>query len=160
MTQEDATPKIQIDSDWKAQVQAEKEALAEKEAESPDPQTGQSKPGHGGLPEASFSTLVGMLASQAIMGLGAVQDKETGGVVIDLEGAKLSIDLLEVLQQKTKGNLTDQESTEITQLLAELRARFVQITQLLAQQAQAGHAPGVGPASGNPAGSILTDPTT
>ena len=78
-----------------------------------------------------------MLASQAIMGLGAVPDESGKGVLIDLEGSKFAIDLLAELEQKTQGNLTDEESKELEAVLTELRARFVQVTQLIAQQGAA-----------------------
>lgn len=141
-------PKLHVDSDWKAQAQAEKERLAAAENER------ETDRGDRGMPEASFKTLMSLLASQAVMGLGAMTDPQSGGVVIDLEGAKLSIDLLDVLQEKTKGNLEEDESTELTQLLTELRARFVQITQLVAQQqartaaAGGGAGPGGSPMGG------------
>ncbi len=134
MTQEDTKPQIQVDSDWKAEAQAEKEKLAQEEqkkADSPDSATGEK----GQLPEASFTTLISLFASQAIMGLGAVQDPKTGGVVIDLDGARFNIDLLSVIEEKTKGNLTEQEEKELQHLLAELRGRFVQVTQAVAQSA-------------------------
>ena len=124
-------PKIQIDSDWKAEAQAEKERLAA-QAEAAEAEAGDRRPGE--LPEADFKTLMGVLASQAIMGLGAVGDPKTGRVVIDLPGAKFSIDLLNVLEEKTKGNLSEDEAKEFTQMLAELRARFVQISELVAKQ--------------------------
>ncbi|HRP61667.1 MAG TPA: DUF1844 domain-containing protein [Phycisphaerales bacterium] len=127
MSQEE-TPKLHIDSDWKAQAQAEKERLAAKEKEAA------TQPSAHGLPEASFQALVSVLASQAIMGLGAYADPKSGRVMIDLEGSKFSIDLLAVLEEKTKGNLTAEEAEELKQLLVELRARFVQIAQLVAQQ--------------------------
>lgn len=127
MSQEE-TPKLHIDSDWKAQAQAEKERLAAKEKEAA------KQPSAHGLPEASFQALVSVLASQAIMGLGAYADPKSGRVMIDLEGSKFSIDLLAVLEEKTKGNLTAEEAEELKQLLVELRARFVQIAQLVAQQ--------------------------
>ena len=156
MPPEDPAPKLHIDSDWKAEAQAEKERLAaEEEAKE---KSGDGARGAGGprdLPEANFRTLVSMLASQALMGLGTMQDPETRGVVVDLDGARFSIDLLGVLEERTKGNLTDEESSELTQILADLRARYVTITQLVAQQAAAGGAPGVpgvGPGPG-------TDPT-
>ena len=75
-----------------------------------------------------------MLASQAILGLGAMGDPKSGRVVVDLPGARFSIDLLTMLEQRTKGNLTDEEVKELSQILAELRGRFVQISQLVAQQ--------------------------
>ncbi len=130
MTQ-DETPKLHIDSDWKAQAQAEKERLAAQEQQKAAQQTAA---GEHGLPEANFRTLVSVLASQAIMGLGAYADPKTGRAVVDLEGARFSIDLLAVLEEKTKGNLEKDEAEEIKQLLAELRSRFVQISQLVAEQ--------------------------
>ena len=147
-------PKLQIDSDWKAQAQAEKERLAKEEAERSEKAGAPGASGERGeLPPADFRALMGVLASQAIMGLGAYTDPQSGGVVIDLQGARFAIDLLDVLKQKTEGNRTDEETTEIEQLLSELRARFVQIAQLVAQQqAQggAGGAPGAIP--GTPGG--------
>ncbi|MCH2140271.1 MAG: DUF1844 domain-containing protein [Phycisphaerales bacterium] len=122
------TPKIQVDADWKAEAQAEKERLAEAEANST------SSPKGRGLPPADFKGLVGMLASQAIMGLGAVPDESGKGVLIDLEGSKFAIDLLAELEKKTEGNLSDEEAKELSAVLTELRARFVQVTQLIAQQ--------------------------
>ena len=129
-------PKIQIDSDWKEEAQREKDRLAEEEATRADAPAEQR-----GMPEASFKTLMGMLASQAIMGLGAMADPETKRVVIDLEGAKFNIDMLAVVQEKTKGNLSPEEETEMTQVLSELQSRFVQIAELVAQQAASGNAP-------------------
>ena len=147
MTQDDSTPKLQIDSDWKAQAQAEKAKLLEQEKAKAEQQSGEDAQKPGKLPQADFKSLMGVLASQAIMGLGAMNDPKTGRVVIDLEGARFSIDLLGVLEEKTKGNLSDGQSKEITQILSELRSRFVQITQLVAQQ-QAGGIPVEEPISG------------
>lgn len=134
MTQ-DETPKLHIDSDWKAQAQAEKERLAQKEHEA---EAGRGPGGEQGLPQANFQALMSVLASQAIMGLGAFADPKSNRVVIDLEGAKFSIDLLGVLEEKSKGNLTEQEAADLKQLLAELRARFVQIADLVAKQQMQG----------------------
>ena len=134
--QDDTTPKIHIDSDWKAEAQAEKDRLAAEEQDDTD--AGADGSPRGGLPEADFRALVGVLASQAIMGLGAMADPKTSRVVIDLEGAKFAIDLLGVVEEKTKDNLTDEETKELGQVLAELRKRFVQVTQLGAQNAIAG----------------------
>ena len=145
MSQEE--PKIQIDSDWKAEAQAEKERLAA-QAEAAEADRGDRRPGE--PPEADFKTLMGVLASQAIMGLGAIGDPKTGRVVIDLPGAKFSIDLLNVLEEKTKGNLSEDEAKEFTQMLAELRARFVQISELVAKQNVADATAGGALAGGDP----------
>ena len=153
---DDSAPKLQIDSDWKAEAQREKERLSEKEKSKPAKPAksgpggaagaggapgmagagmgGAGGPHEGELPEASFKSLVGMLASQAIMGLGAMADEKTGRVVVDLEGSRFAIDLLDVLEQKTKGNLEAEEAKELTAILAELRSRYVQINNLVAKQ--------------------------
>ena len=52
--------------------------------------------------------------------------------MIDVVGAQFAIDLLGVIEEKTKGNLTDEESKELGEILAQLRARFVQIAKLVA----------------------------
>ncbi|MCE2884471.1 MAG: DUF1844 domain-containing protein [Planctomycetaceae bacterium] len=137
----DETPRLHIDSDWKAQAQAEKERLAEKEAA----RTAEAGPeGMGELPPADFRALVATLASQAMMGLGAYADPQSGRVVIDVVGAQFAIDLLGVIEEKTKGNLTEDEAAELKEVLAQLRARFVQIAKLVAAQMQREMAAGAG----------------
>ena len=151
----DDTPRIHIDSDWKAEAQAEKERLAEetatKQASTNEAPLDPNAPPGPELPPADFKGLMGVLASQAIMGLGAYTDPKTGGVVIDLPGAKFAIDLLAILEEKTLGNISEEEAGELNNILNELRSRFVQIAQLVAQQAAAGGGPDGMPAGGNPA---------
>lgn len=149
-TPEGEEPKLQIDSDWKAEAEAERERLKKQEEEAAAAAGGpDGAPGERGkLPPADFLGLMNMLASQAIMGLGVMSDPDSGGVMIDLETSRFAIDLLGVLEEKTKGNLTEDESKELAQMLPELRARFVQISQLVAQQMAAGGAMPGGPAAG------------
>jgi len=151
----DDTPRIHVDSDWKAEAQAEKERLVEvsasKEAPQSDLPQDPNDPNAPELPPADFKGLMGVLASQAIMGLGAYTDPQTGGVVIDLPGAKFAIDLLGILEEKTVGNISEDEAGELKNILNELRSRFVQIAQLVAQQAAAGVGPDGNPTGGNPA---------
>ena len=159
-TPEGDEPKLQIDSDWKAEAEAERERLKKQEEEAAaaggSPGSSGAEGERGKLPPADFPGLMNMLASQAIMGLGVMSDPDSGGVMIDLETSRFAIDLLGVLEEKTKGNLTEEESADLTQVLSELRARYVQITQLVAQQMAAGGGipgaapggvPGVGPGS-------------
>ncbi|MEM9082529.1 MAG: DUF1844 domain-containing protein, partial [Planctomycetota bacterium] len=155
MADEGETPKILVDDDWKNQAQAEKAKLAEeeaaREAEGDQPQQGK-------LPPADFRGLVGMLASQAIMYMGGMAHPESGQPIFDPDTSAHLIDLLGVLQEKTKGNLSDEESQELDTILQELRARFVELIQVVAKQQGAG--PGAPPAvGGEPAGgasSIIT----
>jgi hypothetical protein len=120
-------PSIHVDSDWKKQAEAERARLAEREA-ARDAQGGAEK-----LPPADFRGLVGLLASQAVMGLGTMAD-EKGRVVVDLEGSKFAMDLLQVLSEKTKGNLTPEESGELEEILRELKMRMAAIVRMVAEQ--------------------------
>ena len=145
MNQEDPAPKLHIDSDWKTEARAEKARL-----ESVEEDRGKKgdRPGTGEMPKADMRALIGVLASQAIMGLGAVGDPKVGKVVVDLPGSQFCIDLLAVLEEKTKGNLSDEEAKELNQILAELRGRYVQISHLIAKQAAAGPVTATGAAGG------------
>lgn len=155
-------PKIVVDSDWKSQARAEKERLAATEKnKAPAPAAGgQGKAGAAGaggagerhgqerMPEADFSTLVGTLITQALMYMGGIPDPETGRAMVSLEHARFHIDLLGVLEAKTKGNLTEDEAQDVSQSLNELRLRFVEISKAVAQwqaqQAMGGGAGGMG----------------
>ena len=155
MSADDQTPKIQVDTDWKAEAQAEKERLTKKEQERTEAAGDAPPPGE--LPPADFKGLIGLLASQAIMGLGAYTDPKSGGVVIDLVGSKFAIDLLAVIEEKTTGNLDEAETTELTQILAELRSRFVQVAEAVAQQqANTPAGAGIDPTKGTSSGVIET----
>jgi len=127
-------PKLHVDSDWKAQAEAEREKLKKIDTERNEKAGADSEE----LPPADFRTIVGMLATQALGGLGAYGDPQTRRVVVDLPAAQFAIDLLGVLDAKTKGNLTAEESKELTGILTELRARFVQFAQMVAAQAAKG----------------------
>lgn len=150
-SQDQATPEIHIDSDWKAEAQAEKDRLTQAEKKS------EEKAEQREMPEPNFRGLLGILASQALMGLGMHQDPSGKGVMVDLEGSKFTIDLLDMLVEKTKGNLSEEETTELKQLTQELQNRFVQIAQLVAAQAQEGVSGGAPPAA--PASGGIIDPT-
>lgn len=150
-------PKLHVDSDWKSQAQAEKERLTRQEEQKVGSSGEGKSPQPGELPQADFKTLVSMLVSQALMGLGTMADKQSNRVIVDLEGAKFSIDLLDVLEQKTQGNLSEEEAKELREVLAELRSRFVYILQLVAQQA-AGQSPAGAAATAAPAASFTPSP--
>ncbi|MGP1346496.1 MAG: DUF1844 domain-containing protein [Phycisphaerales bacterium] len=144
-------PKIHIDSDWKSQAQAERERLAQSEAEKKarDAEEG----GEEEMPPASFRTLMGMLASQALMYMGGIADPQSGRPIFDPTYAVHMIELLGVLEEKTKGNLSDEESKELMGVLHELRSRYVQLMQVVAQQqAQQGMPKGGG--GGQPGGGV------
>jgi hypothetical protein len=79
------------------------------------------------MPPATFEFLIFSLRTQAEMNMGLFHfGQEEGAAEPDLEVARHSIDLLGVLQEKTKGNLSLEEDRLLNNSLAELRFRFVQ----------------------------------
>jgi hypothetical protein len=141
-------PKIIIDSDWKHQAQAEREKLAEAEAKAHAEAASKDaagRQGPDGLPPADFRTLIEMLAMQAIMYMGGVADKRTGQAVFDPEYSRHMIDLLSVLEAKTKGNLNAEETADLTGLLHSLRVRWVELSQMMAEQIASGRGGAGGP---------------
>jgi hypothetical protein len=95
-----------------------------------DPDSTEQKPEefHIPLPPASFGFLVLSLRTQAEMQLGLVRFSEEEPPQPDLPMARHSIDLLAVLLEKTKGNLTLEEQRFLENSLTELRFRFVQVS--------------------------------
>jgi len=121
---EQPKPKIIVDDDWKAQAEAEKQKLAE-QVES-HKQRAERR-----MPQASFATLVNSLAVQALLALGGYEDPKTKKRLVDLELAKHHIDTLAVLEEKTKGNLTEEEKRILDKALYETRMQYVQFAQRL-----------------------------
>ena len=116
-------PKIHVDTDWKAQAQAEKQKLAE-QAEQVKTEGG-TRPGE--MPPASIETLVSTIATQALFALGAIPDPATGQRYQSLDLARHHIDMLSVLNDKTQGNLTEEEAEVLKQSLYELRQAYIKI---------------------------------
>jgi len=115
--------KKKVDESWKDEVAKEKqEAQPESPREEPEPQ---APP----LPPASFPTLVNQLGVQAAMLLHGMPEVEGGEPVPHPEEAKHLIDLLAVLQDKTRGNLTETEANLLENALYELRMAFVDATK-------------------------------
>lgn len=126
-------PKIIVDDDWKAQAAAEKEKLSEQiKGEGAGAPAGEQGEGEGEprqLPPANFATLVSSLVAQTLISLGGVEDPETKKRYVDLDLAKHHIDMLTVIDEKTKGNLTDEEKQLLDTALYEVRMQYVQIAQ-------------------------------
>jgi hypothetical protein len=90
-------------------------------------------PGHAhgeeALPRVDFATFVLSLSHSALMHMGEAPNPETGGVERNLPLARQSIDLIAMLEEKTKGNLTGDEERLLGQILFDLRMRFVELTK-------------------------------
>ena len=78
------------------------------------------------MADLSFTTFVVSLASSAAIHFGDLPDPNTGQPAeVNLEGAAQMIDILALLEEKTRGNLTLEEREVLEQVLYELRLRFV-----------------------------------
>lgn len=147
--------KIIIDEDWKSQVEAEKAAasstddepqpsksdqpsppadpvasMADSLPEAGDPPSdssavGEERPVDPPMPPASFSMLMSSLATEAMISMGHMPHPATGQMVKQRNQAKYLIDMLEVLQGKTTGNLTTEETVALSDVLHQLRMAFV-----------------------------------
>ncbi len=138
-------PKIVVDDDWKSQVEDEKEQLrtAAKtgERDDIDPE----------MPPASIMTLVTTLATQAVATLGQFPDPDEGKPLIRKSLAKHFIDTLTMLEEKTAGNLSEDESAFLTETVHQLRLLYVQTPA-------AGRA-AAGPQTAGPANRPVKSPT-
>jgi len=128
----DEQPKIIVDSDWKQEAQAEKARLAE------ETKAGEEGKEEGKQRPIDITDLIQSLASQALMYLGGIPDPETGRAMVAPDMAKMSIDMLGVLEEKTKGNLSEDESKLLESMLRELRFQFVEVSKAIAQAVQEG----------------------
>jgi len=118
--------KIIIDEDWKKEAQKEKETLAARE-ETEKKDAEEEDKHRGPLPKGNFAALISMLTTQALFALGVLQVKGQEKKEPDLEMAKYNIDMLETLQEKTKGNLTEEEQTVLANTLNEIRMAYVKL---------------------------------
>ena len=143
-------PSLHIDTDWKKQAQEEKRRLAEEEQKraaekeakaaaaatipggAPATGPGRGRAGAAGarqeraMPQASFGTLVNSLLTQIFLYLG---DLTPRGVEpqVNLDMARFNVDLLGILEEKTKGNLAPEEQKLLDNALYEARTRFVSV---------------------------------
>ena len=122
MAENEKEKKIIIDEDWKTQAQKEKENLAQEAAKEKEEK---AQPN---LPPASMTGLISMLATQSLYAMGIIGQEGEEPHEPELEMAKFNIDMLSMLEEKTKGNLTPEESEMITGALYQLRMAFVKMT--------------------------------
>lgn len=94
---------------------------------------GPSSPGAAQEPphdhELDFSTFVISLATSVQMNLGAIPHPETDQTAQNIPAAKQMIDILALLKEKTKGNLSEQESALLDQVLYNLRIHYVRAVE-------------------------------
>jgi hypothetical protein len=77
------------------------------------------------LPKIDFSTFVLSINSSALLQLGLIEDPASGQKTKNLPLAKQTVDLLAMLEEKTRGNLTSDEENILKSILYELRMLYV-----------------------------------
>jgi Domain of unknown function (DUF1844) len=120
--------KIIVDEDWKSQVEAEKQAAQEVQPPEQPVADAANQPGPAAdmqFPPASFDLLLTTLATETLVALGQLPHPVTGKAKAHRNHAKYLIDTIDVLREKTKGNLTPEEQQGIEGLLHQLRMAFV-----------------------------------
>jgi len=80
------------------------------------------------LPEISFINLIFSLSTSVLIQLGEIQDPITQQLAKNLPLAKQTIDLIGMLEEKTRGNLTSDEGKILENILYDLRMRYVKAT--------------------------------
>jgi hypothetical protein len=110
-----------------APAAAPTEAAPNPPAGEPPPETEDGRPP--AEPRGAFALLVQMLAMPAYASLGLVPDPATGRQRVDRTAAREMIDLLALLEQKTRGNLSFEESNFLSRVLYDLRLAFVEVTR-------------------------------
>ncbi len=91
-------------------------------------ETREDPPLEGELPPVDFTTLVLSLSTSALAAMGLVEDPRLGKPgAPNLPMARQTIDLLAMLEEKTRGNLSGEEERLLSQVLTDLRLRFVQV---------------------------------
>jgi hypothetical protein len=99
-------------------------------AEDPKTHEGHAHEGHAeDLPHVDFTTFVLSLSHSALMHLGEAP-LESGELELNLPLARQTIDLVGMLEEKTKGNLTGDEERLIAQILFDLRMRYVERSKM------------------------------
>ena len=107
------------EEDKKSEKEPAKEEKAQ-EAASANEQEAEAQ-----LPEINFPTFIISLNASALVNLGAIEDPASGKKVKNLLIAKQTIDILSMLEEKTRGNLTEEEEKILKNILYDLRIIYV-----------------------------------
>jgi hypothetical protein len=118
--------------DSEGKVKQESEKAIKEEVEKKEEEKGKEKENEKGftsLPEVNFSSFLLSLSSSTLLHLGEIADPQSGENKKDLALAKQTIDIITLLKDKTKGNLSEEEKNLLEHLLYDLRMRFVRASK-------------------------------
>jgi len=124
---DDPQSKIIVDEDWKNKVEAEREAQSADQPAATPPEAEKGEADDGPLPPPNLLFLASSLYMQALVALGIIANPMSGKSQVHMPQAKHAIDTLQVLQDKTQGNRTADETEGIEAMLHELRMTYVAV---------------------------------
>jgi len=125
---EQETAKILSEKE-KAKSQSAHEHAHGKEQPVPAAASAEVQASDGIAPSRQFQMLVDFLARNAAAMLGGMTDPRTGQAFLDLEGAREMIDLLDVLREKTRGNLAKVDDDLLVEVLGSLKLTFMEVSK-------------------------------
>lgn len=128
-------PAEELSAGPSAQESADQHVAYQQSSRELDDLLRQANPGLETAQDTTFEHLIQSIYLSAMMAMGAGTEQGQQPR-IDIVGARQSIDMLSVLQEKTKGNLTDKEQRLLQNALFDLRMMFVEITNAIAKSAQ------------------------
>jgi len=120
--------KFSEDSPEKGEESKEAQGAAEEQKKpgpEPQPEPEKEPEEETQLPEINFSTFVFSLNASALVNLGEIENPGTGKKEKNLPLAKQTIDILGMLEEKTRGNLNDEEANLLKSILYDLRLNYV-----------------------------------
>ena len=119
--------KKKVDESWKEEIakQHDKEAAKAAQAKPPEAEGAKKEAKTSAESQKKFMNFLMGIATQALYLMGAVE----GGPEKDLDGAHEMIDILQLLKERTEGNLSEQESKSLEKILYDLQMRYVQATE-------------------------------
>lgn len=113
------------DKRFSAKKEDGEESKIKEEAKAEEPPGEEGSAQEGPLPEIDFTHFMFSLSTSALIQLGEIEDPFTQKLVKNLPLAKQTIDLIGMLQEKTKGNLTPEEEKVMEYVLYDLRMKYV-----------------------------------
>ncbi|HVA72144.1 MAG TPA: DUF1844 domain-containing protein [Candidatus Limnocylindrales bacterium] len=120
----------------KSQPQPEKTAAASPAPPAPELAAEESKPPI--QADKNFQLLIDLLARNAAALMGAIPDPATGQSYLDLEGAHEMIDMLDMLREKTRGNLAPEENSLLSEVLGSLKLSYLEVSKAAAKAMREG----------------------
>jgi len=116
------------DKRFSAQKEGERDSKVKEEKKGEEFQGADSTEQEAVLPEINFINFLFSISTSALIQLGEIEDPTSQQAVKNLPLAKQTIDLIGMLKEKTKGNLTPEEAKLIENILFDLRVRYVKAT--------------------------------